>query len=198
MLPTHIDAAHDWLLTRLAHPLAERPGDVPHRQPNLTRPAAVLIPLVWRPESPGIVLTRRESGLRHHAGQISFPGGKLEPDDPSPRAAALREAHEEIGLAPQQVQVVGELPEYVTVTGFLVTPVVGLIAPPLDLRPQAGEVAEIFELPLSLALDPGNYVRHDYEQDGRRGQYLSLTHQERFIWGATAAMLRLLQAALSR
>lgn len=83
MLPTHIDAAHDWLLTRLAHPLAERPGDVPHRQPNLTRPAAVLIPLVWRPESPGIVLTRRESGLRHHAGQISFPGGKLEPDDPA-------------------------------------------------------------------------------------------------------------------
>src|SRR5574343_450964 len=74
MLPTHIDAAHDWLLTRLAHPLAERPGDVPHRQPNLTRPAAVLIPLVWRPESPGIVLTRRESGLRHHAGQLSFPG----------------------------------------------------------------------------------------------------------------------------
>ena len=115
-------------------------------------------------------------------GRSSFPGGKLEPDDPSPRAAALREAHEEIGLAPQQVQVVGELPEYVTVTGF------GDARGWADcatagFAPTGGRGGGDFELPLSLALDAGNYVRHDYEQDGRRGQYLSLTHQERFIWG---------------
>ena len=198
LLPAHLDAAHDWLSTRLSHPLEALPGDIPHRQPAHTRPAAVLIPLLWRPDAPAIVLTQRETGLRHHPGQISFPGGKLEPDDASARAAALREAHEEIGLAPEQVRVVGELPSYVTVTGFQVLPVVGLLAPPVAWRPQAGEVAEIFELPLSLALDPHNYVRHDYEQDGRRGQYLSITHVERFIWGATAAMLRLLQAALCR
>ena len=158
---------------------------------------AVLVPLLWHPGQPTVLLTRREAGLRHHAGQISFPGGKQEADDASACATALREAHEEIGLCPERVAVVGELPAYVTVTGFCVTPVVGLILPPVRLTAQVGEVAEIFELPLPLALNPDNYVRHDYQQEGRRGQYLSLTHGDQCIWGATAAMLRILLAALA-
>ena len=168
MLPLDPDHARHWLSERLARPLAELPGDIPHRQPSHTRPAAVLVPLLWHPGQPTILLTRREAGLRHHAGQISFPGGKQEADDASACAAALREAHEEIGLAPERVTVVGELPAYVTVTGFCVTPVVGLILPPVRLTAQVGEVAEIFELPLPLALNPANYIRHDYQQEGRR------------------------------
>ena len=197
MLPLDPDHARHWLSERLARPLAELPGDIPHRHPSHTRPAAVLVPLLWHPGQPTVLLTRREAGLRHHAGQISFPGGKQEADDASACAAALREAHEEIGLAPERVTVVGELPAYVTVTGFCVTPVVGLILPPVRLTAQVGEVAEIFELPLPLALNPANYIRHDYQQEGRRGQYLSLTHGDQFIWGATAAMLRILLAALA-
>ena len=143
------------------------------------------VPLVWRPDGPGVLLTRRTEGLRHHAGQISFPGGKREPGDVDAVACALREAQEEIALAPHLVRLVGELPPYVTITGFSVTPVVGLLLPPAGLVPQPGEVAEIFELPLDRVLDVR--LRH----------YLSLSYGDHFVWGATAAMLRILACAVT-
>ncbi len=198
-LPADPSAAAAWLSRCLtAFDPAQRPGDVPWRDDlDVTRPAAVLVPLVWHPDQVTVLLTRRTDGLRDHAGQVSFPGGKVDPDDVDVLAAALREAREEIALDSALVHPVGTLPQYVTITGYAVTPVVGLIVPPFEVEAQPGEVAEIFELPLELALDVRNYERHNYERDGRRGFYLSLSYREHFVWGATAAMLRLLAQAIA-
>lgn len=178
--------------------------------------AAVLVPIVMRPE-PAVLLTQRTATLRKHAGQISFPGGRSEPEDPDAVATALREAQEEVGLAPPRVHVLGELPEYTTGTGFVVTPVVGLIAPHphetprLDLRPDPGEVAEVFEVPLSFLMDPQHHQRRAFGvpslemgRDNPRIEFFSMPwrpvgepDREYFIWGATAAMLRNLYRFLS-
>ena len=177
-------------------------------QAEHTVPAAVLIPLVWRPgqslagQAPRVLLTQRTEHLKKHAGQISFPGGRAEPDDASLVATALREAQEEVGLAPERVEVLGSLPTYVTGTGFEVTPVVGLIQAQaheqaeLQLQPDAGEVAHVFEVPLHFLMDPANHQRHSVEFQGRALSYFSMPWRaqplepEYFIWGATAAMLR--------
>ena len=161
---------------------------------NLRR-AAVLIPLVGRPDGITVLLTRRTPNLAAHAGQISFPGGRLEPEDRDARAAALRETAEEIGLFERHIQLVGELEEYGTVTGFRVTPVVGIVTPPFSLTPDPTEVAEIFEVPLDFILDPANR-RHAVELRGEveRDIYEIVFAQYR-IWGFTARLLvRLVEA----
>ena len=199
ILPPALPDAARWLSDCLARfDPGQQAGDIPARHHDAdARPAAVLVPLVWRPDGPGVLLTRRTEGLRHHAGQISFPGGKREPGDVDAVACALREAQEEIALAPHLVRLVGELPPYVTITGFSVTPVVGLLLPPAGLVPQPGEVAEIFELPLDRVLDVRQYERHTIERDGRLRHYLSLSYGDHFVWGATAAMLRILACAVT-
>jgi len=170
--------------------------------------AAVLVPLVMRDE-PTVLLTKRTSHLSKHAGQISFPGGRSEPGDADAVATALREAHEEVGLDPARVHVLGSLPTYTTGTGFVVTPVVGLIEvlpnehERLDLHGDPGEVEAIFEVPLHFLMDPRFHQRRAFDVSGTRMEFFSMpwTSQsgetEYFIWGATAAMLRNLYRFLS-
>lgn len=159
-------------------------------------PAAVLIPIVMQTEGPTVLFTRRTAHLRDHAGEISFPGGRIEPEDASPVAAALREADEEIGLVASSVEVVGRLDPYLTSTGFRVHPVVALVKPPLRLQLDAFEVAEVFEVPLPFLLDRGNHRQHEIFWRGRQRQYTAIPYGDHFIWGATAGMLVLLAEAL--
>lgn len=154
--------------------------------------AAVLVALVPREQGMQIVLTRRTEHLRHHPGQISFPGGRIEASDASPVAAALREAGEEIGLAAEALEVLGCLPAYSTSTGFRVTPVVGLMDPLAPLRADPFEVAEIFEVPLRFVLDPANYQSHRIAWQGHEREVQAVPYQGYFIWGATAGMLHAL------
>jgi 8-oxo-dGTP pyrophosphatase MutT (NUDIX family) len=152
-------------------------------------PAAVLVGVVGRPRGPAILLTQRTDHLRDHAGQISFPGGRMEPCDESAAAAALREAEEEIGLDPARVEVLGELAPYDTVTGFRIHPVVGWITPPFALRLDRFEVADAFEVPLQFVVEPQNQRRHSYRRGTLTRGYYVLPYQGRFIWGATAGIL---------
>lgn len=152
-------------------------------------PAAVLVPIVVRESGMTVLLTQRTAHLRDHAGQVSFPGGRCEPEDATPEATALREAHEEVGLAPGQVEVLGRLPEYHTSTGFRVMPVVGLVTPPLNLRLDDFEVADVFEPPLEFLLDPANHQRHKVEYRGALREYWAMPWKDYYIWGATAGML---------
>jgi len=153
------------------------------------RPASVLVPIVERPEELRVLFTRRTAHLRDHSGQISFPGGRAEPADASPEATALREAWEEIGLAPERVEVLGRLSDYHTRTDFRISPVVALVAPPFALKLDAHEVDEAFEVPLSFLLDPANHQRHSREFQGRLVHYFAIPWQAYYIWGATAGML---------
>ncbi len=153
--------------------------------------AAVLIALVMRKEGVHVVFTERASHLHDHAGQISFPGGRIETSDATPEAAAKREAQEETGLPPSHVDVLGVMPAYLTATGFSITPVVSLVKPDFAFVPDAFEVAEIFEVPLAFLMDPANHREHRVDlPDGRRRHYFSMTWDRFFIWGATAGMLR--------
>lgn len=159
-------------------------------------PAAVLIPLVLRSQGLNVLLTQRTSHLRDHAGQISFPGGRCEPEDASAVATALRESDEEVGIRPSQVEVLGILPDYFTGTGFQVTPVVGAVTPPLNLRLDDFEVADTFEVPLAFFLEPANYRRDSHEYQGTQREYWAVPWQGRYIWGATAGMLVCLRDCL--
>ncbi len=160
-------------------------------------PAAVLVGIETGP-APGVLLTRRTAHLRQHSGQVSFPGGRIDPGDASPEAAAVREATEEVGLDPSHVEVLGRLPDYVTGTGYLVTPVLALLTPGYAARPNAHEVADIFHLPLAVLLDPAAPVRRGAEYKGVWREYWVWPHPEQFIWGATAAMLVHLARRLRR
>jgi 8-oxo-dGTP pyrophosphatase MutT (NUDIX family) len=160
--------------------------------------AAVLVPIVDRASGLSVIFTQRTSQLKAHSGQVSFPGGRAEPGDPTPEFTALREAHEEIGLPMERVEVLARLPEYLTRTGFRVTPVVGLITPPFDLVPDPREVEELFEVPLAYLLDPANHKRETRELQGRTVGYYVVRYESRTIWGATAGMLMNLYRHLAR
>lgn len=159
-----------------------------HPEPPL-RPAAVLVGLVDRADGLTVLLTRRTDHLEHHPGQISFPGGHIEDHDPDPAAAALRETEEEVGLPAAYIEIVGRLNTYVTRTGFEVTPVVAMIAPPFDLIPDPNEVAEVFEVPLSFLMNPRNHQRHERNLNGATRSFYAIPYRDYFIWGATAGML---------
>jgi 8-oxo-dGTP pyrophosphatase MutT (NUDIX family) len=163
-------------------------GDVGDEPQSELVPAAVLVAVVDRP-SPTVILTERPATMRKHAGQISFPGGRIDPGDSGPIAAALREAEEEIGLARAAVEVIGIADTYRTVTGFEVTPVLGVVPPDLPLRPQPDEVAAMFEAPLHHLLDPSRHEVRSALWRGRERRYYEIRWQDRRIWGATAAML---------
>lgn len=160
--------------------------------------AAVLVPLVCRRDDLHVLLTRRSAHLSDHAGQIAFPGGRIEAWDASAESAALREAQEEIRLDPKGVEVVAQLDTYVTRTGYRVTPVVGVMEPPEGLRPDDYEVAEVFEVPLSFFLRPGARQTHSRSYAGRRLSFYVFPYGEYYIWGATAGMLVNLVEVLDR
>lgn len=188
------------LIGRLRSALSRRPSGawpVGGVEPCEPVAAAVLFPIVLGERETTVLLTRRTEGLRDHAGQISFPGGRVEPGDPSPEYTALRETREEIGLASRHVEIAGFLPEHRTVTGYRITPVVGFLTPPFDLRPDPAEVAEIFEVPLSFLLDPANHERHSHEHQGRTHHSYAMRYGRYFIWGATAGIIVSLARAMS-
>ncbi len=158
-------------------------------EPPRLRAASVLVPLVERRGGPSVVLTRRAARLRHHPGQIAFPGGKQDPGDPTALDAALREAWEEIGLAPGAVTILGSFDRHETVTRFSVTPFVGLVAPGFEPRIDPSEVEEVFEVPLAFLVDPAHRRRHRRIWGGGSREYLAIPYGPYYIWGATARML---------
>ena len=162
--------------------------------------ASVLVPIVLR-ERPTVLLTLRTQHMSSHSGQIAFPGGKQDSDDEDLLTTAIREAYEEVGLPPQFVQVLGTLPVHVTGTGFSITPVVALVEQGFSIVRNVNEVDEVFEVPLEFLMNPVNHRRHALELDGKRREWLSMPYHdgqtERFIWGATAGMLRNLYRFLS-
>ncbi|MGE4220381.1 MAG: CoA pyrophosphatase [Alphaproteobacteria bacterium] len=151
--------------------------------------AAVLVPLVLRPEGITILLTQRTSHLTNHPGQISFPGGRLEEEDDGPEDAALRETEEEVGLPRSHVQVIGRLDTYIVRTAYAVTPVVGLVTPPFPVQADPYEVAAVFEVPLDFILDPRNHQRLTREHNGKPRWFYAMPYGQHYIWGATAGML---------
>jgi 8-oxo-dGTP pyrophosphatase MutT (NUDIX family) len=159
------------------------------RDPAAATAAAVLVPIVDHPSGLTVIFTRRTTHLKAHSGQVSFPGGRAEPQDPTPEFTALRETQEEIGLAVERVEVLARMPDYHTRTGFRVTPVVGLVTPPLALHPDPREVEEVFEVPLAFLLDPGNHRTETRELQGRTVGYYVMRYGAHTIWGATAGML---------
>ena len=156
----------------------------------------MLVPLVNRPRGLTLLLTQRSADLPDHPGQISFPGGRVEPSDPSLAHAALREATEEVGLPAERVAVLGELAPYDTVSGYRVTPVVGWVEPPFAVVADPVEVADVFEVPLAFLLDPANQQRHFRMLGEARRDFWAIPYGERYIWGATAAMLMILDRTL--
>lgn len=152
-------------------------------------PASVLVPIITRPSELTVMLTRRTARLRAHSGQIAFPGGRAESWDANPEATALRETVEEVGLDAGRIELLGRLADYHTRTGYRITPVVGLVTPPLDLRPDAGEVDEVFEVPLSFVLDPRNHQLRAREVQGKTVHFFAIPYAGYYIWGATAGML---------
>lgn len=166
-------------------------------QDRKLRPAGVLVPISMVTGEPRLILTKRSSRLKHHPGQIAFPGGKVDDGDANVVAAALREADEEIGLPRGIPQVLGTLSEHETVTGFRVTPVIAIINQPFDVLPEPGEVDEVFSVPFSHVIDPGNYVVESRRWRGMRRHYFTVPYGPYYIWGATARMLRALAAQMS-
>ncbi|MEP1767281.1 MAG: CoA pyrophosphatase [Sulfitobacter sp.] len=154
------------------------------------RPAGVLAPIVEDAQGLSLLLTKRSAALKHHPGQIAFPGGKQDEGDADVTAAALREAHEEIGLPPSHVEVLGTLAPHETVTSFQVTPVIGFVKRSFDIRPEPGEVDEVFAVPLDHVLNPDNYLIQSRRWRGQKRHYFVVPYGPYYIWGATARMLR--------
>jgi 8-oxo-dGTP pyrophosphatase MutT (NUDIX family) len=204
----HGDVAHGLRLLESEH---LRPAPVVPGQPDVMAsepyaqirhdtpvPAAVLMPLVERTEGYTVLLTQRTAHLKVHSGQISFPGGRKEEADADAIANALRETKEEIGLAPDHVEIVGQLSPFLTITGFIVTPVVGVVTPPFELTPDSHEVADVFEVPLAFFLNPSNHHRHSRTMaNGAVRAYYAMPYGDRYVWGATAAMIMNLYEVLT-
>jgi 8-oxo-dGTP pyrophosphatase MutT (NUDIX family) len=196
-----IPLTREWLAQRLQRnvvlpddPDCPRYVHPPERQPV---PAAVLVPIVNRGDDPSLLFTQRTAHLHDHAGQISFPGGRVDEGDPDRATTALREAEEELGLSRNRIEIIGRLPDYDIMTGFRVTPVVGWIEPPFELSPDRFEVADVFEVPLCFFLDPLNHQRHTRDVSGVVRHYYAMPFGERYIWGATAGMLFTLYQVLN-
>lgn len=190
-----LDRLHpDALRQRFAHPPAWTPEITVERlvrpMSGPPTPAAVLVPLVLRDAGPMLMLTQRTAHLNAHAGQISFPGGRVEAEDGSPAETALRETQEEVGLDGRHIEVIGQLPEYHTGTGFQVTPIVGLVHTPFETQADPFEVAEIFEVPLSFLMNGMHHQRRTAEFPTGRRTFYVMPYERYFIWGATAGMLR--------
>jgi 8-oxo-dGTP pyrophosphatase MutT (NUDIX family) len=160
-------------------------------------PAAVLVPLIEYPDGYHVLLTQRTESLKHHAGQVAFPGGRMEPEDGDHETCALREAQEETGLDPARVEILGRLRPYLTITGYEVVPVVGAVTPPISLQRQPTEVASVFEVPLAFFLDAANHHRITREYNGFTRAAYAMPYGDRYIWGATAGMLLNLYQALT-
>ena len=193
-------AAVAWVSQRVT-----RPGWVPvwsgeeqmsADEVRTAKAAAVLIPLINRPSGVTLLLTRRTAALRDHAGQISFPGGRVAPEDADPVQTALRETREEIGVGAGQVRILGVMPDYFIPTGYRVVPVVGWLEPPVEVSPDPSEVAEVFEFPLAVAFDPGRHHMASAWRGGRLRRFYAMPWEGRDIWGATAGMLVNLYHAL--
>ena len=205
MSETLLVPPHAWrrsIVERLQADWHSRPdaGAIPlfrHPPAHAPVPAAVLVPLVARAPEPTILLTQRTPHLNVHGGQISFPGGRVDLGDVDRVDTALRETEEETGVPRDRVEILGMLPDYDIMTGFRVTPVVGWVEPPFDIRPDPFEVAEVFEVPLAFFLDPANYVAQSREVNGALRHFYAMPWQGRNIWGATAGMLRSLYRALA-
>lgn len=195
------------LVERLAPVSAWRPDGMPMRSDfdlnpgaarpgQALRPAAVLVPIIARPEGATVLMTRRSDSLASHTGQIAFPGGRLDPGEDAVQAA-LREAREEVALDSAAVEVLGVADGYETVTGFMVTPVIGWLVEPPVVSPAPDEVAEVFEVPWDFLMDPANHRRDFYDPEtGPRRWFWAMPWRERYIWGATAAIVRALRARL--
>jgi 8-oxo-dGTP pyrophosphatase MutT (NUDIX family) len=205
ILPPRI--TRDWIARRLTAPRTwlafnDEAGQeklFPHKDgsPRLhIMPAGVLVALVNRGDGVHVVLTQRTDHLSDHAGQISFPGGRAENHDMDIIHTALRETEEEIGITSKQVEVLGTLPDYLTGTGYRVTPVVAWLETPVSFKPDPFEVAEVFEVPLVFFLDSANHKRHSLMRDGQERFYYAMPYNDRYIWGATAGMLVVLQQIL--
>jgi 8-oxo-dGTP pyrophosphatase MutT (NUDIX family) len=173
------------------------PG-VPLPEGRTLRPAGVLIAIDLTTPRPSVILTKRSPQLKHHPGQIAFPGGKQDKGDADPTAAALREAQEEVALPPASVDILGQLPPHETVTNFRVTPVLGLIRSPVTLTPEAGEVEEVFRVPFDFVTDPANFRVEGRRWQGRRRYYYAVPYGPYYIWGATGRILRALADRLHR
>lgn len=200
--PGPIEEKRDWLRERIGLLQGMRLPQLTdgHRLPGRegkSTPAAVLVPIVNRPQGLTLLLTQRSDTLPDHPGQISFPGGRQEATDLSSAHTALRESEEEIGLDEKRVEILGQVGRYETVTGYVVTPVVGWIEPPFDILADPVEVAKVFEVPLSFVLDPGNFIQREREVAGRTRHFFACPYGEHYIWGATAAMILLFYYALA-
>ncbi len=176
------------IATEIPHPPVVYGEEIIGELAKPPTPAAVLVPIILGP-SPGILLTKRTAHLKKHAGQVSFPGGRIDPEDAHAEDAALREAEEEIALDRAHVQLLGRMADYVTGTGYRITPVLGLLPPGLIYRPSPDEVEAVFELPIEVLLDPAAPRRELREVNGRSREFWVWPHAEHFIWGATAAIL---------
>ena len=184
-----------WLRSRFAAPPANwlpEGGEraLPGREGRAPTPASVLIPLVLRPHGLTILLTQRNADLTDHPGQVSFPGGRAETYDQDAADTALRESEEEIGLHRRHVEIIGTLPDYLTGTGYCVTPVVGLVQPPFEVTADPSEVAAIFEVPLAFLMDGMHHQRLSVDMAGGRRTFYAMPYEGYYIWGATAGMLR--------
>ena len=194
-------AQQAWLRERLARPAPREARNLsdgfrlPGRHGAPT-PAAVLVPLINRDDGLTVLFTERSRDLPDHPGQISFPGGRVEPGDADAGIAALREAEEEVGLSRERVTLLGRLEPYETVTGYRVTPVVGWVEPPFEIKADPVEVAEVFEVPLAFLLEPANLQQHFRIVGNTRRDYYAIPYGERYIWGATAAMLLIFDRTL--